>query len=295
MRVIAVANQKGGCGKTTTVVNLAGCLAMQGQRVLVVDLDPQAHATIGLGIDPESVSGSVFEVLAADEEAEVSLEDIAVPVGENLEVIPSGTAVFALEQKLAAAGTPRRTERLARALEGLKAERDLVLVDCPPNVGLLTFNALRAAQEAIVPLETSYFALRGVAKMLETIELLAQRIGLSIGVRVLPTLFDGRTRVSRRTLAEIRATYPALVFDTVVRQNVRLREAAQRGVPISWTDRRCYGFIDHMSLALEVLAAEEAGADLVRPGAEVMKQPTSPSERASTPGPLTESASRRWP
>jgi chromosome partitioning protein len=263
MRSIAVVNQKGGCGKTTTTVSLAGCLASEGHRVLVVDMDPQSHATIGLGIDPEAQDENLYEVLSG--EGGAGLAEVAVPAGENLSVAPSGVILSALEQKLVAEGSSGRTERLALALEALEDPPDFVLIDCPPNVGILTFNALRAAREAIIPLETSYYAMHGVAKMLETISLLEDRIGHQIRIRLLPTLFDGRTRFAKRALAEIRETYRDLVFDTVIRQNVRLREAAQRGVPISSMDRRCYGFVDYMSLALELIFDREEEADDLLP------------------------------
>lgn len=269
MRTIAIVNQKGGCGKTTSVVSLAGCLADEGQRVLVIDIDPQAHATIGLGIDPETLDENLYEVLASTDASAVRMDDVIVSAGPNLEVAPSGVILSALEQKLAAEGAVRRTERLSAALATLSEPRDFVLIDCPPNVGVLTFNALRASQEVIVPLETSYFAMHGVAKLLETLTLLEDRISHSLRIRLLPTLFDGRTRFAKRALAEIRETYKDLVFDTVIRHNVRLREAAQQGVPISKLDKRCYGFVDYMSLALEILfdreEALEAGLPVEAP------------------------------
>ena len=263
MRSIAIVNQKGGCGKTTTVTSLAGCLAEEGQRVLVVDLDPQAHATIGLGIDPEALDENLYEVLAEPENSAAALDEIIVESHPNLDVAPSGIILSALEQKLAAEGTAGRTERLAAAIERLPKPYDFVLIDCPPNVGLLTFNALRAAQEVIVPLETSFYAMHGVSKLLETIGLLEDRIGHDLRLRLLPTLFDGRTRFAKRALSEIRETYKDLVFDTVIRQNVRLREAAQRGAPISKIDKRCYGFVDYMSLALEILFDREEQLEVV--------------------------------
>ena len=257
MRSIAVMNQKGGCGKTTTVTSLAGCLATEGHRVLVVDMDPQAHATLGLGIDPEEIDENLYEVLSEHADQAAPIEDVIVSAFENLDVAPSGVILSALEQKLAAEGARGRTERLAAALSRLEKPYDFVLIDCPPNVGLLTFNALRAAAEVIIPLETSYYAMHGVGKLLETVALLEDRIGHELRVKLLPTLFDGRTRFAKRALAEIRETYKDLAFDSVIRQNVRLREAAQRGVPISQLDRRCHGFVDYMSLGLEILFDRE--------------------------------------
>jgi chromosome partitioning protein len=257
VRSIAVMNQKGGCGKTTTTISLAGCLAAEGHRVLVIDMDPQAHATLGLGIDPEEIDQNLYEVLSEDDDVAAPLEDIILSTSDNLDVAPSGVILSALEQKLAAEGSRGRTERLANALARLDVPYDFALIDCPPNVGILTFNALRAAQEVVMPLETSYFAMHGVAKLLETIALLEDRLGHQLSVKLLPTLFDGRTRFAKRALAEIRETYKDLVFDTVIRQNVRLREAAQRGIPISKLDRRSYGFVDYMSLALEILFDQE--------------------------------------
>jgi chromosome partitioning protein len=257
MRCIAVMNQKGGCGKTTTVVSLAGCLAAEGHAVLVIDMDPQAHATLGLGVDPEEVDENLYEVLAEPDGAGTRLDEVITSASQNIDVAPSGVILSALEQKLSAEGARGRTERLASAIGKLEKRYDFALIDCPPNVGILTFNALRAAQEVIIPLETSYYSMHGVGKLLETIGLLEDRIGHTLKIRILPTLFDGRTRFAKRALAEIREMYKDLVFDTVIRSNVRLREAAQRGIPIAKLDRRSYGFVDYMSLALEVLYDRE--------------------------------------
>jgi chromosome partitioning protein len=265
MRAIAIVNQKGGCGKTTTTVGLAGCLAADGAHVLVVDLDPQAHATLAFGIDPERVDENLYEVLA-EEDGGARLDEVVVPAGERLHVAPSGIVLSALEHKLALERAETRTERLARALETVAERYDYALIDCPPNVGLLTFAALRAAGEAIVPLETSHFAVHGVHKLLETIALLGERVGHVPAVRVLPTLYDGRTRFARDTLAEIRSLFGELCFDTVIRSCVRLREAARAGVPIGRYAPRSNGALDFAALAVEVAAtpatlpaAREAG------------------------------------
>ena len=253
MRVIAVVNQKGGCGKTTTTVNLAASLAADGACVLAVDLDPQAHTTLALGIDPDELVENVYEVLVDPDGAD-HLAQVIVNVSERLDLAPSGIVLSAIEQKLAAQSDDSPTERLAIALEKLPPKYDYVVIDCPPNVGQLTFNALRAASEVIVPLETSYFAIDGVQKLLETIGLLSDRIGHDLTVRILPTLYDGRTKYARTTLGEIRELFKDLCFDSVIRINVKLREAAQHGKPINKYAASANGSIDYAALALEVEA-----------------------------------------
>jgi chromosome partitioning protein len=275
LRVIAIVNQKGGCGKTTTAVNLGGCLAADGNRVLLVDLDPQAHSTLALGIDPEELDENLYEVLA-EPGGEQRLDEVVLNVADNFDVAPSGIVLSALEQKLASEPVETRTQRLSAALERLSEAYDYVLVDCPPNVGLLTFNALRAASEVIVPLETSHFAMHGVEKLLETIGLLAERIGHELTVRVLPTLYDGRTRYARETLSKIRERFKDVCFDTVIRSNIKLREAAGRGLPICSYARSANGALDYGALAVEVeaLALAEEMATL----APIHDDLTSPRE-----------------
>ncbi len=276
MRTIAIVNQKGGCGKTTTAVNLAGCLATAGDRVLLVDLDPQAHSTLALGVDPETLTENLYEILIEPigTPAAGRLADVVRPWSDRLHLAPSGIVLSALEQKLTADRAEQRTERLAAALASVAERYDWCLIDCPPNVGVLTFNALRAAREVIVPLETSDFAIHGVQKLLETIALLTERIGHSLAVRILPTLYDGRTRYARDTLAEIRSLFGELCFDTVIRANIKLREAARRGEPIVAYARSANGAQDYGSLAIELSLTPPPEQSLERAEA---KAPAGPS------------------
>ena len=257
MRVIAIVNQKGGCGKTTTTVNLAGALAADGYRVLIVDMDPQAHATLAVGLEPDDLDLNLYEVLVEPSGAS-RLDSVIIDVSDQIDIAPSSIVLSALEQKLATERHDARTERLSAALDTLPRLYDYVLIDCPPNVGLLTFNALRAASEVLVPLETSFFAIDGVQKLLETISLLSDRIGHELHVRVLPTLYDGRTRYARQTLGDIRELFKELCFDSVIRLNVKLREAARAGLPISLYAPTANGALDYASVALELAASPPA-------------------------------------
>ncbi len=251
MRTISIVNQKGGCGKTTTTVNLAGALAADGFAVLVVDMDPQAHASLALGVEPDDLEENLYEVLV-DPTGASKLSRIILNACPGIDLAPAGIVLSALEQKLASENHEARTERLSAALSSLQTAYDFVLIDCPPAVSLLTFNALRASQEVIVPLETSSFAVDGVQKLLETIALLMDRVGHSLSVQVLPTLYDGRTRYARETLGEIRELFKELCFDSVVRLNVKLREAAQKGVPINLYAPKANGSLDYAAVAMEV-------------------------------------------
>lgn len=257
MRIIAIVNQKGGCGKTTTTVNLAGCLAAQGARVLIADLDPQAHATLALGVDSEALDEHLYEVLAEPAGVE-RLDKVIIDVGDGLDLAPSGIALAALEPKLAKETQQRRTEGLATALQRVTSHYDFALLDCPPNVGLLTFSALRAASEVIVPVETSRFAVDGVQRLLETIDILCERIDHHLAVRILTTIYDGRTRFARKMLGEIRELFGQRCFDTVIRLNVKLREAADSGIDIERYAPSANGALDYSALAIEVAASAPA-------------------------------------
>ncbi|MDG2050865.1 MAG: AAA family ATPase [Myxococcota bacterium] len=250
-RILSIVNQKGGCGKTTTTVNLAGALAAQGSRVLVVDMDPQAHATLALGIDPDELSQNLCEVLS-DPGGPTRLEQILIQVSTGIELAPASLALSDLEHRISFKQSGAKTGRLKSVLHSIPWVYDFVLIDCPPALNLLTLNALWASTSVIVPLEASFFAVDGVQKLLSTIGLLEERIGHSLNARVLPTLFDGRTRYARETLRDIRTLFYEHCFDTVIRQNVKLQEAARHGMPIHRYAPSTPGAEDYAAAAAEV-------------------------------------------
>ncbi|MBI3608894.1 MAG: AAA family ATPase [Nitrospirae bacterium] len=250
MRVIAIVNQKGGCGKTTTAINLAACLAAQSRNVLLIDLDPQAHATLGLSIKPEEAERGMYEVLSG----EATLDEVITQVLPRLSLAPSNIALSAIEQFLA--GTPERERQLASRIAALQEPYDYVLIDCPPSVGLLTFNALIACQEAIVPVETSFFSLQGVVKLSETIKLIGEKIGHEISVRILPTKVDRRAGYAKEILLKMRERFSDVTLATAINLNDKLREAAGLGLPITEYAPESTGFKDYMALAREVISIE---------------------------------------
>jgi chromosome partitioning protein len=249
MRSIAIVNQKGGCGKTTTAVNLSSILADAGQRVLLVDCDPQSHASMGLGLETDHLERSTYDLLM---DPALGVSDVAVPVTDALDVVPSNVVLSAVEQQLS--GRADRENKLRRKLDACAGGYDYVFVDCPPSVGLLTFNAIVAASEAIVVMEPSYYSLHGAMKVMETIELVRTQLGMSKRVRVLLTMYDGRTRFAREFLREARARFGREMFENTIRNTVRFREAANWGVSISHYARACKGSQDYERLAREVLA-----------------------------------------
>lgn len=259
MRTIAVVNQKGGCGKTITAINLAAFLARSGRRVLLVDMDPQGHATLGLLTGAAPPSASVYDVLAPSADGtRTTLQDIAYPVRENLDLAPADILLSALPEVLA--GVSGREDVLAAELADLRDDYDYdyVVVDCPPNVGLLTFNALKACSEAIVPMDPSFFALHGIGKVFETFDLLARKTGHDIKARVLVTLYSGRAAFSKAILEEIHKHLHGRHFATTIRYSIKLAEAASHGAPIADYCRHCAGYEDYASLASEVLQQEAA-------------------------------------
>jgi chromosome partitioning protein len=249
MRRIAVLNQKGGVGKTTTVANLAAALARSGQRVLVVDLDPQANLTLHLGVDPSDLELSVYDLMRDECAGYEVIKDTCV---EGLELVPATIDLAGLEVELSQADG--REALLRERLEPLVGDYEWVFVDCPPSLGLLTLNALVAAREVLIALQTEFFALQGVSRLLQTVELVRERLnaGLKVG-GVLACMYDHRTSLSRAVLDDIRGYFGDKVFRTVIRKNVRLAEAPSFGLPITVYDEKSYGAQDYLSLARELL------------------------------------------
>jgi chromosome partitioning protein len=257
MRTIAVVNQKGGCGKTITSINLSAFLACAQRRVLLVDMDPQGHATLGLLAHAVQPSKTMYEVFVRKAGSHpTGLRDVIRSVRENLDVAPADILLSAVPETLA--GSVGREDILAEAMAGVRGHYDYVIVDCPPNVGLLTFNALKACSEAIVPMDPSFFSLHGIGKLLETFEVLAKETNHHIAARVLVTLYSGRTAFVKAVVEEVRHHLAGRDFETIIRYSVKLAEAASHGIPIAHYSKHCAGFDDYQALAVEILQ-QEAG------------------------------------
>jgi len=256
MRVIASANQKGGCGKTTTAINLSSSLSLQEQRVLLIDFDPQAHATMGLNIMPSDLEKSIYDVITPKENGSLGIKDILVPIKDNFDLAPSSLILSAVEQELS--GMEGREDRLLQAIQAIKESYDYIIIDCPPSIGHLCFNALRACEEVIIPIDMSLFSLRGVAKLLEIIILLKDKVGHDVKSRALVTMYDRRTRYSRIVLEKVKAEFGNDVFETVIRYNIRLRETADCGLPVGDYDKNAIGHKDYENLAEEVIRSRAA-------------------------------------
>ena len=249
VRTIAITNQKGGVGKTTTAINLSSCLAKLGQRVLMVDMDPQGNATSGVGIEKAEISECVYNVLMDGLDPHAVIRHGPI---DGMDVIPSTLDLAAAEIELAAELS--RENRLHRGLERIRSGYDFMIIDCPPALGLLTINSLAAAEETIVPIQCEYYALEGLVYLFRTIQRV--KLHLNPGLRisgVLLTMFDSRTNLSRDVQAEVRREYPQLTMRTVIPRTVRLSEAPGFGKPIILYDPSSKGAWAYMELAKEVV------------------------------------------
>ncbi|MFH2144419.1 MAG: AAA family ATPase [Candidatus Omnitrophota bacterium] len=253
MQIIAVANQKGGCGKTTTAINLAACLAKSKRNVLLMDLDPQAHATLGVNINPEHLDKSMYEVLTPHPERKRRLDEVIINISDNFDLAPANIVLSAIEQELS--GKPEREAKLFQAISLMVTNKtyDFIIIDCSPSLGVLTFNALRAAQYLIAPVDTGFFALQGITRLLETVNLINRYLSVKIKTCALITMYDKRTRFAREVKDEIYKYFSGQVFNPVIHNNVRLREASSYGLPVIEYDQRSRGAEDYTALAREVI------------------------------------------
>lgn len=255
MRTITIANQKGGCGKTTVAINLAASIAKEARRVLLVDLDPQAHCAVGMAVPDEQIDLSILDCLLGHAEGQpLELLRITWQIAPNLDLAPSKAGLAGLESRLG--DRPDAETLLHDLLQAVAGRYDYCVVDCPPNLGLLMKNGLRAANEVVIPVDTGYFSLHGLTRQLATLEQISERNGVKPVMRILPNQYDVRTKLAREILAELRNRYKGLVYETIVNFNTKLKEGASFGQPITEFAPASMGARDFEKLARELIAAE---------------------------------------
>lgn len=258
MSVIAIANQKGGCGKTTTAINLSSAIALNSKKVLLIDLDPQSHATLGLNIKSQN---SIYNVLSTYTNEKLTLKDVIVSVETNFDIAPANILLGTLEQELS--DEIGRESKLVEAINEIEKDYDYILIDCPPNLGILTVNAIRAAKEVIIPVEPSRYSLMGVDRLIEIIDLITTRLNHPVKYRVLITMFDSRLRHSFLILNTIKEKYEANLLKTIIHVNVKLKEASLSGQSAVTFAKYSRGSKDYFYLASEMMYRKEASLDQI--------------------------------
>ncbi len=248
-RIIAIANQKGGVGKTTTSINLAACLAEKGQKVLVIDIDPQGNTSSGFGLDKDELEDTIYDVILQEK----SLKDVIVKdVIENLDIAPSNVNLAGAEIDLI--GVEKREYVLKRAIEKVKDSYDFIVMDCPPSLSMLTVNAMSAADTVLVPIQCEYYALEGLTQLLHTIELVKQRLNKKLELEgVVFTMYDSRTNLSLQVVENVKDNLNQTIYKTIIPRNVRLAEAPSHGQPINIYDSKSAGAEAYRLLAEEVI------------------------------------------
>ena len=257
MKIISIANQKGGCGKTTTAINLASALSLNGKKVLLIDLDPQAHASLGLDVESQD---SIYNVISRLTPRKLKVADIIQRIENQFDIIPSNILVGTLEQELS--DEIGRELKLKEVIDLIKDQYDYILVDCAPSLGILTVNSIRLSDEIIIPVETSRFSMQGVAHVMEIIDLIKDRLGHVVTSRILITMFDSRLRHSFAMLDTFQKRYADMLLNTIIHINVKLKESAVMGKTVASYDKYSRGHKDYQTLAKELILRERRDVDL---------------------------------
>ena len=252
-KIIAIANHKGGVGKTTTAINLAASLAVLEHKTLLIDADPQANSTSGVGFDPKEIEGSIYECIIDNVNPKDIIKETETP---NLFLLPAHIDLVGAEIEII--NLPQREKMMSNALAGIKDEYDYIIIDCSPSLGLITVNALTAADSVIIPVQCQYFALEGLGKLLNTIKIVQSRFNPELDIEgILLTMFDSRTRISKQVVTEVKTHFQTMVFDTIINVNTRLSEAPSFGQTAIMHDATSIGAINYLNLAREILKNNE--------------------------------------
>ena len=248
-KIIAIANQKGGVGKTTTSINLAASLAVLEYKTLLVDADPQANSTSGIGFDPRNIKSSVYECLVNDLDPLDAIQATDTP---NLDLLPAHIDLVGAEIEMI--NLNEREYKMKKMLDAVKDNYDFIIIDCSPSLGLITINALTASDSVVIPVQCEYFALEGLGKLLNTIKIVQNRLNTNLEIEgILLTMYDVRLRLSNQVVEEVRTHFHDLVFDTIIQRNTRLSEAPSFGISVIMHDASCKGAINYLKLAREIL------------------------------------------